>query len=297
MAGTEKAVLLEGASKDTLSLLSNLPEIPVMARNGENEEIGENGGHDLFSLEKRMNALLDHSSRSHYKKTIDNNSSTTVASSDISHTAVGTMIEGDDEFVRLEGVDALREYAESKDGPSKICDRLWLGPETVLKDRAFFVSERVTHVVSVCEMAPSADLVRVLFENVLARRCRKSSPSTSAGSSDRPLSLVLHLSAARDKLNYDIAKHFNEAIVFVDCAMRMGGCVFVHCHRGVSRSASVVIAFLLATRAKEFGNDVGSVLKRVQERRSVVAPNASFMAQLAVWWKKRDQTRPWGVSS
>ena len=43
----------------------------------------------------------------------------------------------------------------------------------------------------------------------------------------------------------DISKHFSVAIRFMKEALANGGKVFVHCYAGVSRSATIVIAFLM----------------------------------------------------
>ncbi len=54
------------------------------------------------------------------------------------------------------------------------------------------------------------------------------------------------------------------------------GNVLVHCQAGVSRSASVVIAFLI----KKFKVDFSEALNFVQSKRKVVNPNEGFKLSL-----------------
>ncbi|KAJ6533408.1 protein-tyrosine phosphatase-like protein [Mycena vulgaris] len=66
---------------------------------------------------------------------------------------------------------------------------------------------------------------------------------------------------------------------YIRDALAGGGNVLVHCHQGVSRSASVVIAFLIRDRG------MGYVAARafVRARRRCVRPNAGFEAVLREW--------------
>ena len=52
--------------------------------------------------------------------------------------------------------------------------------------------------------------------------------------------------------------------------------VFVHCKEGMSRSATIVIAFLMKSMNLRFDN----ALKYVQTRRPIVDPNPGFRKQL-----------------
>ena len=63
---------------------------------------------------------------------------------------------------------------------------------------------------------------------------------------------------------------------FIDQCLAAGGKVLVHCNDGMSRSASLVIAYIMQT----YGMDFKSALNYVQQRRFCVQPNDGFEQQL-----------------
>jgi len=68
---------------------------------------------------------------------------------------------------------------------------------------------------------------------------------------------------------------------FVDEALKTGGSVLVHCMAGVSRSSSIVIAYLMRYRRVTFLE----AFEMVRQQRPVIAPNRGFKEQLMVWEK------------
>ncbi|XP_065347793.1 uncharacterized protein LOC135944630 isoform X1 [Cloeon dipterum] len=80
---------------------------------------------------------------------------------------------------------------------------------------------------------------------------------------------------ATDSLSFDISQYFNDAAAFIDSALRIGGRVLVHCHQGISRSATLVLAFLMMRR----GMTAQDAMKTVRARRQII-PNESFLRQL-----------------
>jgi protein-tyrosine phosphatase len=59
-------------------------------------------------------------------------------------------------------------------------------------------------------------------------------------------------------------------------AISNGGKVLVHCAQGRSRSASMVIAYLMKQQHMSFHQ----ALSQVKEARPIISPNEGFMAQL-----------------
>ncbi|KAG0647045.1 Dual specificity phosphatase MPK-4 [Hyphodiscus hymeniophilus] len=55
--------------------------------------------------------------------------------------------------------------------------------------------------------------------------------------------------------------------------------VLVHCTQGISRSGSIVIAYLM----RKFSLDYPAALALVRESRALVSPNPGFEAQLRIW--------------
>jgi hypothetical protein len=74
-----------------------------------------------------------------------------------------------------------------------------------------------------------------------------------------------------------LAEHIDEATTFIDAQIALGRNVVVYCQQGKSRSASIVIAYLM--RAYKFTFDMA--LRKVQSARPVCDPNVCFMLQLA----------------
>lgn len=79
--------------------------------------------------------------------------------------------------------------------------------------------------------------------------------------------VYLHMHV-RDHHLEDILSVLPAAFVFIASGLRTGG-VLVHCNAGRSRSAAIVMAFLM--RVKGVGYD--RVLSMAQRARSVVSPN------------------------
>ena len=75
----------------------------------------------------------------------------------------------------------------------------------------------------------------------------------------------------------ELASHVKRGIETIKKAHSEGKTCFIHCAAGVSRSASIVIAYVMVTKGLNFEE----ALKYVQERRPCVDPNDGFRAYLA----------------
>jgi len=82
-----------------------------------------------------------------------------------------------------------------------------------------------------------------------------------------------------DDTAVDLLPHLEEACANIDKAMRSGKTVLVHCQQGVSRSASIVIAYLIHNRAMTYEQ----ALELVKRKRACVKPNAGFVRTLQDW--------------
>ncbi|KAI1293776.1 Dual specificity protein phosphatase 12 [Halotydeus destructor] len=85
---------------------------------------------------------------------------------------------------------------------------------------------------------------------------------------------------ANDHSEEDLVSHFPLACNFIGQALdQVGNVVFVHCNQGRSRSAAVVIAYIMSSM--KMTSD--EALQYVQHRRPEVNPNDGFREQLNLW--------------
>jgi len=78
----------------------------------------------------------------------------------------------------------------------------------------------------------------------------------------------------------NIHEHFGETSAFIGDAIADGGKVLVHCIRGVSRSATIVSAYLMTA----FKMSHIEAVEKVRLKRPIARPNYGFMAQLEMYW-------------
>lgn len=88
-----------------------------------------------------------------------------------------------------------------------------------------------------------------------------------------------------DSSTQDLLVHMHRVCTFIDRMLlpveQKPGVVLVHCDQGVSRSATMVIAYL--TREQRKGLE--EVLAEVRTKRPRIKPSPNFMDQLEVWEK------------
>ncbi|KAF8630932.1 hypothetical protein AX17_005289 [Amanita inopinata Kibby_2008] len=77
----------------------------------------------------------------------------------------------------------------------------------------------------------------------------------------------------------DLRPHLEAVCNHIDKVLKSGQSVLVHCQQGVSRSAAVVIAYLIRNLGMSYDNAY-TYLKR---RRACIKPNAGFVKALQEW--------------
>lgn len=82
--------------------------------------------------------------------------------------------------------------------------------------------------------------------------------------------------AVNDNGTQNLKDYFEEAVDFIDEAKKSGSKVLVHCQAGISRSPTIIIAYLMKKQNLKF-NDA---YNKVRELRPIIAPNLVFMSQL-----------------
>ncbi|XP_034664418.1 dual specificity protein phosphatase 18 [Drosophila subobscura] len=98
-------------------------------------------------------------------------------------------------------------------------------------------------------------------------------PDTPLSSVMNPLYLRVN---AQDRSECDLAKHFDEVADLIEEVRLNGGCTLIHCVAGVSRSASLCLAYLM----KHAGMSLREAYTHVQSIRPQVRPNSGFFQQL-----------------
>jgi Dual specificity phosphatase, catalytic domain len=76
-----------------------------------------------------------------------------------------------------------------------------------------------------------------------------------------------------------ISQYFLDAVTFIAKSLQDNVPVFVHCEQGKSRSASIVLAFLVAVKRMS----LQAAFALVRSARPVIQPNMGFVQQLAAW--------------
>ncbi|PRQ17378.1 putative phosphoric monoester hydrolase [Rosa chinensis] len=69
--------------------------------------------------------------------------------------------------------------------------------------------------------------------------------SNEIGQSDTILRFLIYLSTKTSLEDFNMSNIFDEAVEFIDHVEETGGKVLVHCFEGKSRSATLVLAYLL----------------------------------------------------
>ena len=131
---------------------------------------------------------------------------------------------------------------------SEIQDGLFLGNSAASESHAWQTANGITHIVSVIphRLPPAPSNIKRLQVRI------------------------------RDSQQDLIAIHFDTAIEFIGAALNSDGRVLVHCWRGISRSATIMIAYIMRSRRLQYK----AALAFVKAQRPCIDPNPGFQTQL-----------------
>lgn len=83
----------------------------------------------------------------------------------------------------------------------------------------------------------------------------------------------------------DISQHFQESYEFIRFHIMEGHSIFIHCIAGVSRSATIVAAYLMMY----YSWSAYEALSYIKEKRPCIRPNDGFLEQLLLLQMKTKQ--------
>lgn len=97
-----------------------------------------------------------------------------------------------------------------------------------------------------------------------------------------PNNFTYKLIPIRDHTSVDISAYFDATFAMIDQVLTSGKGILVHCDAGVSRSASIVIAYIM----RKNRCDYESAFNQVRNKRSIIDPNTGFVKQLRTYQEK-----------
>ncbi|XP_053124952.1 dual specificity protein phosphatase 2 [Hemicordylus capensis] len=133
-------------------------------------------------------------------------------------------------------------------GPVEILPFLYLGSSYHSSNREVLESLGITAVLNVSSSCPNHFEGQFLYKSI----------------------------PVEDNHMAEISVWFQEAINFIDSVKSSGGRVLVHCQAGISRSATICLAYLIQSRRVR----LEEAFDFVKQRRGVISPNFGFMGQL-----------------
>jgi protein-tyrosine phosphatase len=132
----------------------------------------------------------------------------------------------------------------------QITNKIYLGNEEAAKNFEMLTKLEITHIL-IC----GVDLVKFF-----------------------PEKFVYHMVELEDHPNENILKLLSKCLKFIQSGKK----VFVHCWAGVSRSASIVIAYLIWSKKISFDQ----AYEEVKSKRECINPNEGFIYQLKQFSEK-----------
>lgn len=151
-------------------------------------------------------------------------------------------------------------------GPTEILDGfLFLGNVANAEDRASLAFLGIDHVLVALDCDSGVDTLPPYHEGIR----------------------YLHLNFA-DNAEVELCPHLDRAYDFIEDASRAGGRILVHCRAGRSRSAALVISYLM----RKQGSSLHDAFTLLKQRRPCVLPNLGFWQQL-----QAEEVRLLGVGS
>nr|CCA23229.1 conserved unknown protein putative [Albugo laibachii Nc14] len=154
------------------------------------------------------------------------------------------------------------------DMPSHIIDHVYLGSRQHARGYDMLKQLNITHILNV---TPSRDTdpisgVPNFFEKkklFIYRRC-----------------------AIFDSKSEDLVPIIESSVEFIENAKHYGR-ILVHCNKGISRSVSLVVAYVI----KYHGLSYDEALSLVKKKRPIASPNTTFLNQLRAYARRQQHQK------
>lgn len=130
---------------------------------------------------------------------------------------------------------------------NKVIDHLYIGNSKCISDKQWLRDTSITHIINCTFEIPD------YFPNDFH-----------------------YLKLGLNDNNEDIFGILEPSYNYIDKVIKRGGNVIVHCHMGISRSASVVIYYLM----RKHGLSFDKARNFLRSKRSIINPNEYYTRQL-----------------
>mmetsp|Transcript_1640 Transcript_1640/g.3529 ORF Transcript_1640/g.3529 Transcript_1640/m.3529 type:complete len:186 (+) Transcript_1640:3278-3835(+) len=144
--------------------------------------------------------------------------------------------------------ECMEQLRHTDSRPNLIIPGLYLGSVAAAQSSYSLRSLGITHILTVADAIPPKFPRRIEYKIV----------------------------EVTDEETTALLPYFDECVEFIQKAIADGGSVLVHCLAGVSRSATIVTAYLM----KVEGMDLNQALKHIRQKRPLANPNPGFINQL-----------------
>ena len=155
----------------------------------------------------------------------------------------------DSQIFSLENLNTKKELGRSYN-IDKITDKIFLGSIEGLSEYDYFKKEQIENILSITSDSPKIPVDKNINHKVII---------------------------IDDFFSENIIKYFKECIEFIENSNK----IYIHCTCGVSRSATIVLAYLMWKTHLDF-DDIYSFVKK---RRPEIDPNNGFRRQLKLFQK------------
>ena len=153
-------------------------------------------------------------------------------------------------------------------GPSKILGYLYLGGKQDAKAKSLLQQLKIKYILNVTPQ-------------------RSVDPESGCPSFfEKEKSFVYNRIPVFDNRGEDLLQYMDQSFRFIEEGKHYGG-VLVHCHKGISRSSTFVIGYLM----KKNEMSLEEALEFVKSIRPIIMPNLAFMAQLKMYEIQLDKER------